>query len=42
MRATILPEAVILTILGRGQYYGQGVYCGPSIASEVFLIFTTN
>ena len=22
-------------------YYGQGVYCGPSTVSEVFLIFTT-
>ena len=27
--------------LGRGQYDGQGVYCGLSTASEVFLIFTT-
>ena len=26
---------------GQGQYHGQGVYCGPSTASEVFLIFTT-
>ena len=26
---------------GRGQYYGQGVFCGPNTASEVFLIFTT-
>ena len=25
----------------RGQYYGQGEYCGLSTASEVFLIFTT-
>ena len=24
-----------------GQYDGQGVYCGLSTASEVFLIFTT-
>ena len=27
--------------MGLGQYYWQGVYCGPSTASEVFLIFTT-
>ena len=27
--------------MGRGQYDGQGVYCGLSTASEVFLIFTT-
>ena len=26
---------------GRGQYNGHGVYFGPSTASEVFLIFTT-
>ena len=26
---------------GLGQYDGQGVYCGLSTASEVFLIFTT-
>ena len=26
---------------GRVQYDGQGVYCGASTASEVFLIFTT-
>ena len=26
---------------GIGQYDGQGVYCGLSTASEVFLIFTT-
>ena len=27
--------------LGRGQYNGQGVYCGLSTASGVFPIFTT-
>ena len=27
--------------MGLGQYNGQGVYCGLSTASEVFLIFTT-
>ena len=27
--------------MGCGQYDGQGVYCGLSNASEVFLIFTT-
>ena len=26
---------------GHGQYDGQGVYCDPSTASEVFPIFTT-
>ena len=26
---------------GRGQYGGQGEYCGLSTASEVFHIFTT-
>ena len=26
---------------GHSQYDGQGVYCCPSTASEVFLIFTT-
>ena len=26
---------------GRGPYNDQGVYCGLSTASEVFLIFTT-
>ena len=43
MRVTILPLAFILTKAhkGRGQYDGQGVYCGLSTASEVFLIFTT-
>ena len=42
MRATILPLAIILTKShSRGQYGGQGEYCGPSTASEVFLIFTT-
>ena len=25
--------------MGRGQYDGQGMYCGLSTASEVFLIF---
>ena len=44
MRATILPKAIILTkAVGEynGQYNGQGVYCGLSTASEVFLTFTT-
>ena len=27
--------------LSHGQYNGQGVYCGLSTASEVFLFFTT-
>ena len=27
--------------MGCGQYNGQGVYCGLTTASEVFLIFTT-
>ena len=40
MRATILPKAIILT-KGHGQYDDQGLYCGLSTASEVFLIFTT-
>ena len=40
MRTTILPSTFILN-KGRGQYYGQGKYCGLSTASEVFLIFTT-
>ena len=48
MRATILAQAN--TPLGHhtdqghtgyGQYDGQGMYFGPSTASEVFLIFTT-
>ena len=33
MRVTPLP-------MGHGQYDGQGMYCGPSTASEVFLILT--
>ena len=45
MRATMLPKAVILTKVHRAavsiRYNGQGVYCGLSTASEVFLIFTT-
>ena len=42
MRVTILPYAVIMTkAVGRGQYDVQGVYCGLSTASEVFLTFTT-
>ena len=40
MSATILPYAYILT-KAHSQYDGQGVYCGLSTASEVFLIFTT-
>ena len=38
MRVTILPLIVDHTDQG---LYGQGVYCGLSPASEVFLIFTT-
>ena len=41
MRASILPYYTDCGPMGRGQYNGQGVYCGLSIASEVFLIFTT-
>ena len=37
MRATKLPYAIILNT----EYDGQGLYCGLSTASEVFLIFTT-
>ena len=42
MRATILPKAVILTNARRatGHDDQQGVYCGLSTASEVFLNFT--
>ena len=36
MRATILPKAIILT-----KALWALVYCGPSTASEVFLVFTT-
>ena len=41
MRATILPQGhhTDQGPQGRGQYYGQGVYCGLSTASEVFIIF---
>ena len=39
MRVKILPMAIMP--IGCGQYDGQGVYCGLSTASEVFLIFTT-
>ena len=44
MRATILPKVIILLRpvgLWSGQYNRQGVYCGLSTASEVFLTFTT-
>ena len=41
MRATILPQAIILT-KGPSQYDGQGESCYPSTASEVFLFFTTH
>ena len=44
MRATILPKAVILTKAHEATVSiinSQGVYCGPSTSSEVFLIFTT-
>ena len=37
MRATRLPKAIILN----KAHDGQGMYCGLSTASEVFLIFTT-
>ena len=40
MRATVLPYAIIQTKVF-GQYDGQGVYCGLSTASEMFLISTT-
>ena len=42
MRATILPQAIILTKvhMGYGQYVDQGVYHGLSTASEVVLILT--
>ena len=41
MRATILPEATILTKAHWAAVNGLGEYCGLSTASEVFLIFTT-
>ena len=41
MRATILPETVILTKAHRAAAKGKGVYCGLSTASEVFLFFPT-
>ena len=42
MRATILPEAIILAKAHRAavSIMAKG-YCGLSTASEVFLIFTT-
>ena len=44
MRVTILPLGYYTDQgpYGRGQYNGQGVYCGLSTASEVFLILTTH
>ena len=36
----VCTRSIILT-LGIGQYHGQGVYCGLSTASKMFLIFTT-
>ena len=41
MRATILPWAMMLIKAHREQSDGQGVYCGMSTDSEVFLDFTT-
>ena len=44
MRVTILPYRLSHTDQGpkgRGQYDGQGMYCGLSTAPEVFLILTT-
>ena len=40
MRAIIFLYIDYDTDQGRGQYNGQGVYCGSSAASEVFLFFT--
>ena len=40
MRATILPY-IDRGPLDLGQYDGEGVYCGLSTASEVFLSFST-
>ena len=39
MRSTILPQAIILTKAHRVAV--SMMYCGPSIASKVFLFFTT-
>ena len=44
MRAIILQYAIIMTKGNKAvlsMMHGQGVYCGLSTASEVFLIFTT-
>ena len=43
MRTTILPNAIILTKAHRAavSMLAKGVYYGLSIASKVFLIFTT-
>ena len=46
MRVTILPKAIILTKAHRAAVSmiancRQGVYCGLSSASEVFLVFIT-
>ena len=44
MRVTILPYIgyhIDQGPQGRGQYDDQGVYCGLSTVSEVFLNFTT-
>ena len=44
MRVIILPYTIVNTDQGPydcGRYNGQGVCCGLSTASEVFLIFTT-
>ena len=43
MRGTILPMPIILNKAHRAvvSMMAKGVYCGLSIASEVFLIFTT-
>ena len=44
MRATILPKTIILTKAHRAavsMMAMDGVYCGLSTASEVFLNFTT-
>ena len=42
MRATYnTPLGYHTDSWGHGQYAGQGVYCGLSNASEVFLIFAT-
>ena len=40
-RLVLLGCRLFFQTSGCGQYYGQGVYCGLSTASELILIFTT-